>query len=120
MEIAVKKRRGSISPNCFGLRSPVSMLRAILLVAVISLAVKPAIAQVAIDSTVSADQGTASTTVETAPFSTHAVNELLLAFVSSDYVSAANTTVMAISVGGVTRPLVQRTTLPSRTTALWI
>ncbi len=95
------------------------MLRAILLVAVISLAVKPAIAQVAIDSTVSADQGTASTTVETAPFSTHAVNELLLAFVSSDYVSGANTTVMGISVGGLTWALVQRTNVQSGTAEIW-
>src|ERR1700730_14330884 len=42
-------------------------------------------AAIAIDRTVSKDQGTASTTVATAPFSTTSGNELLLAFVASDY-----------------------------------
>src|SRR5258708_11841552 len=119
MEIPVKKRRGSIYPNCFGLRSPVSMLRAILLVAVISVGLKPPIAKVAFAPTVSADQGTASTTVATAPSPAEAVTELLRAFVSSDYVSGANTTVMGISVGGLTWALVQRTNVQSGTAEIW-
>ena len=42
-------------------------------------------AAVSIDRTVSGDGTTASTTVSTPPISTSSTNELLLAFVSTDY-----------------------------------
>src|SRR6516225_5469299 len=45
----------------------------------------------AIDTAVSTDRSTSATTIATPAFSTHATNELLLAFVSADDVSAGNT-----------------------------
>src|SRR4026209_883912 len=66
-------------------------------------------AAISIDVTVSRDQGTASTTPTTARFSTSAANELLLAFVSTDYQSGTNTTVTGVTGGGLTWVLVRRT-----------
>jgi len=73
----------------------------------------------AIDAKVSKDGTTASTTVATAAFSTTATNELLLAFVSTDYLSGANTTVTGISGGGLTWVLVVRTNVQSGTAEIW-
>jgi hypothetical protein len=72
----------------------------------------------AIDAKVSKD-GTASTTVATAAFSTTSANELLLAFVTTDYLSGANTTVTGISGGGLTWVLVVRTNVQSGTAEIW-
>src|SRR5690242_14080555 len=52
-----------------------------------------AAAGIAIDAKVFADKGAASPTVATAAFSTASGNELLLALISTDYLSGANTTV---------------------------
>jgi hypothetical protein len=74
---------------------------------------------ISIDTTVSGDQGTASTTVATPAFSTAYGKELLLAFISSDYLSGANTTVTGISGAGLTWELVLRTNVQLGTSEIW-
>jgi hypothetical protein len=73
----------------------------------------------AIDAKVSKDAAAASTTVATAAFSTVASNELLLAFVSADYISGTNTTVTRISGAGLNWVLVLRTNVQSGTAEIW-
>jgi hypothetical protein len=68
---------------------------------------------------ISTDKGTASTTVSTPQFSTASGNQLLLAFVATDYVSAANTTVTSISGAGLTWALVVRANGQSGTSEIW-
>ncbi|MBV9998837.1 MAG: hypothetical protein JO015_06955, partial [Verrucomicrobia bacterium] len=72
---------------------------------------------IAIDATISRDQSTASIT--TPAFSTTSSNELLLAFVSTDYLSGANTTVTGVSGGGLTWALVRRTNVQSGSSEIW-
>jgi len=72
---------------------------------------------IAIDATISRDQSTAPIT--TPAFSTTSGNELLLAFVATDYISGANTTVTGVSGGGLTWALVRRTNVQSGTTEIW-
>ena len=74
---------------------------------------------IAIDAKVSKDGTTASTTLTTAAFSTVASNELLLAFVSTDYISGRNTTVKSISGAGLTWGLVLRTNVQKGTAEIW-
>ena len=73
----------------------------------------------AIDAQVSADQGTAKSTVSTVPFSTVAGNELLLAFIATDYTSGTNTTVKSVIGGGLTWVLVVRSNKQSGTSEIW-
>jgi hypothetical protein len=65
----------------------------ITLLALALFGIPPVWAAVSIDRTVSGDGTTASTTVSTPPISTSSTNELLLAFVLTDYLSGSNTTV---------------------------
>lgn len=74
---------------------------------------------ISIDATASGDQGTASTTVTTSAFSTTSGSELLLAFISSDYLSGANTTVTSIAGAGLTWELVLRTNVQRGTSEIW-
>ena len=60
-----------------------------------------------------------SSTISTASFSTKSGNELLLAFVSADYISGANTTVTGVSGGGLNWVLVRRTNVQSGTSEIW-
>src|SRR5215831_2405833 len=60
------------------------------------------------DVTVSTDGTSASTTIKSSAFSTAVGNELLLAFVTGDYISGTNTTVTGITGGGLTWVLVVR------------
>ena len=79
-------------------------------------------ATLSIDSTVFKDNNTASTTIVTSAFSTTSANELLLAFVGSDYQpsqSSANVTVTGITGGGLTWVLVRRTNTQSGTAEIW-
>ena len=69
------------------------------------------------DATVSTDQSTSA--ISTAPFSTTSANELLLAFISTDYLSGPNTTVTGVSGGGLTWVLVRRTNVQSGTSEIW-
>ena len=77
-------------------------------------------AAIAIDvTTIFKDQSPKSATVTTPNFSTAAANELLLAFVSADYLSGPNTTVTSVSGGGLTWVLVRRTNVQRGTAEIW-
>jgi hypothetical protein len=76
-------------------------------------------AGLAIDANASKDGTTASTTIATPAFSTASANELLLAFVATDYLSGANTSVSSISGGGLTWNLVKRTNVQSGDAEIW-
>jgi len=71
------------------------------------------------DVTVSTDAPTAGLTVTSPSFSTTSGNELLLAFISGDYLSGANTTVTGIAGAGLTWTLVVRTNGQSGTAEIW-
>jgi Galactose oxidase-like, Early set domain/Bacterial Ig domain len=73
----------------------------------------------AIDAVVSVDGAGSSTTIATAAFSTTAGNELLLAFVATDYLGGTNTTVTGVSGAGLTWQLVKRTNAQSGTSEIW-
>jgi hypothetical protein len=76
-------------------------------------------AAIAIDARVSTDRTPASKTIVSPAFSTTASNELLLAFVATDYKSGANTTVTGVSGAGLTWVLVVRTNAESGTSEIW-
>ena len=63
--------------------------------------------------------GAKATTLTSPTFSTAATNELLLAFVATDYLSGANTAVTGVSGGGLTWALVVRTNAQSGTSEIW-
>jgi len=71
------------------------------------------------DANVSNDGASASTTIATPAFSTTSGNELLLAFVATDYISGSNTKVHSITGGGLTWTLVKRTNVQSGTAEIW-
>ena len=81
--------------------------------------VSPAWATIGIDVNTSVDQVSAKTTVTSPAFSTTSGNELLMAFVSTDYLSGTNTQVSSISGGGLTWALVVRTNAQSGTSEIW-
>jgi hypothetical protein len=72
-----------------------------------------------IDANVSKDQSTTSTTITSPTFATTAANELLLAFVTSDYLAGANTTVTGVTGAGLTWQLVGRTNVQAGTSEIW-
>jgi hypothetical protein len=84
-----------------------------------SLLANSAGAAIAIDANVSVNQATAKTTVATTAFSTTSGNELLLAFVSTDYLSGTNTQVNGVAGGGLTWALVARANGQSGTSEIW-
>ena len=73
----------------------------------------------AIDAVVSADQPNSVTTVTTSAFSTTAGNELLLAFIATDYLGGTNTTITGVSGAGLTWQLGQRTNVQSCSSEIW-
>ncbi len=75
-------------------------------------------APLAIDTEASIDKTTASATVGL-PISTTSSNELLLAFIGTDYLSGTNTTVTKIAATGLTWVLVKRTNVQSGTSEIW-
>lgn len=75
-------------------------------------------AGLAIDVKVFKD-GTKATTIASPAFSTTAANELVLAFVTTDYLSGTNTTVTGIAGGGLTWTLVVRTNVQSGGSEVW-
>ena len=91
---------------------------AIVLVAIL-FTIPPAWGAISIDVRASGDGTTASTTVSTPLFSTTSANELLLAFVSTDYLSGSNTTVQSITGGGLTWVLVKRSNVQSGSSEIW-
>jgi hypothetical protein len=85
-------------------------------------AMAPPPAAIKIDANVSKDQVPGSATVTTPGFSTTFANEMLLAFVGSDYQpsqSAANVFVTSVSGGGLTWQLVKRTNTQGGTAEIW-
>src|SRR5262249_3181474 len=72
-----------------------------------------------IDAKTSFDQVTASSTVVSPSFSTVSNNELFLAFVSTDYISGANTTVTNVTGAGLSWTLVKRTNTQAGTAEIW-
>jgi outer membrane protein assembly factor BamB len=73
----------------------------------------------AIDANVSTDGTTAKTTISTPAFSTKAANELIVAFVATDYLSGTNTTVASVAGGGLNWALVKRTNVQSGGAEIW-
>jgi len=73
----------------------------------------------AIDVVVPVDRGSASATITTPLFSTHAASELLLAFVSADYLGGSNTTVQSVSGAGLTWTRVVRSNAQAGTSEIW-
>jgi hypothetical protein len=74
---------------------------------------------ITLDVNKSQDGAKASTTIASPAFSTGTTNELLLAFVSVDYLSGINTTVTGISGAGLTWTLVKRTNVQSGSAEIW-
>src|SRR3984893_10122860 len=77
-----------------------------------------AAAVLAIDANVSTD-GIKATTVASPIFSTRSGNELLVAFIATDYLGGANTTVTSLSGGGLTWALAVRANGQSGTSEIW-
>ena len=104
--------------NAKGQRS-IFLIWRLLLGGLLLLVTNSAWAAVAVDATISRDQSTRSTTATTSSFSTTSGNELLLAFISTDYMSGTNTTVRSVTGGGLTWVLVRRTNVQSGTAEIW-
>jgi hypothetical protein len=91
-----------------------------LLVAVLGFTfTSPAHGAIAIDANVSANQSPAKITVASPAFSTVSGNELLLAFLETDYLSGSNTTVSGVAGAGLTWVLVVRTNTQSGSSEIW-
>jgi len=65
------------------------------------------------------NRSTNATTLVSGAFSTTSANELLLAFISADYRTGANTTVTGVAGGGLTWVLVKRTNTQSGSSEIW-
>ena len=74
---------------------------------------------IALDVNKSADGTAASTTIASPVLSTAVSNELILAFISTDYLGGTNTTVKSIAGGGLTWTLVRRTNAQLGTSEIW-
>jgi hypothetical protein len=86
----------------------------------VNFTIAPAPTGLAMDVQISADQGSTSvSTVTTPTFSTTAGNELLLAFVTGDYLSGPNTTVTSMTGGGLTWQLVIRQNTQPGNSEIW-
>ncbi|HMF95665.1 MAG TPA: Ig-like domain-containing protein [Vicinamibacterales bacterium] len=73
----------------------------------------------AIDAVKWIDRSSRSSTLATGTFSTTSGNELLLAFISTDWRSGPNTTVKNVAGAGLTWVLVQRTNVQSGSAEIW-
>jgi len=72
-----------------------------------------------IDAVVWTDGSSNQSTIASPVFSTAAPNELLLAFVATDYLSGPNTTVTGVTGAGLTWALVGRTNVRAGTSEIW-
>ena len=94
-------------------------MRRLLVVALLA-TIGQAQGQITLDAKISGDQASSSSsTVATPAFSTAFGNELLLAFVATDFRSGSNTTVQSISGAGLTWALVVRTNSQKGTSEIW-
>lgn len=73
----------------------------------------------AIDANLSTNSTSANNSVSTGAFSTASANELLLAYVATDWKSGSNTVVNSVSGGGLSWSLVKRTNVQSGTAEIW-
>jgi hypothetical protein len=73
----------------------------------------------AIDVQVWTDQAAAVSPIISPAFSTSQPNELLLAFIATDYNTGTNTSVTSVSGGGLTWVLVARTNVQAGTSEIW-
>ena len=74
---------------------------------------------ITLDVNKSLDGAAASATIASQTFSTASSNELILAFVATDFVSGTNTTVKSVAGGGLTWALVERTNAQSGSAEIW-
>lgn len=95
------------------------MIRSLSVFVSILLAPAAAHAAIGVDINKSTDRSSASTTVASPALSTAAGNELLLAFIATDYLSGTNTTVKSVAGGGLTWVLAVRTNGQSGTSEIW-
>jgi outer membrane biosynthesis protein TonB len=72
-----------------------------------------------LDAKAFADQGSPSSTVVSSAFSTSSPNELLLAFIATDYVSGANTSVTTVTGAGLNWVLAVRTNVQGGSSEIW-
>jgi hypothetical protein len=72
----------------------------------------------AMDTKISTDSGRVST-IASPQFSTNFANELLLAFISTDYLGGSNVTVTEVNGAGLVWVLVARTNAQSGTSEIW-
>ncbi len=73
----------------------------------------------AIDANVSKNSASSSTSISTPAFSTTSTNDLLLAYIATDWKSGSNTVVNSVSGGGLNWSLVKRTNVQSGTAEIW-
>jgi Domain of unknown function (DUF4082)/Bacterial Ig domain len=73
----------------------------------------------AVDTVAWTDDGTAGLTVISPTFSTSTGNELVLAFVATDYSSGTNTSVTGVTGAGLTWTLVGRSNVQAGTSEIW-
>jgi len=81
--------------------------------------VNPVAGAPAIDALVSVDQPNNQGTVTSPVFSTTTGNQLLLAFVATDYLGGTNTTVTGVTGGGLTWALAGRTNVQAGSSEVW-
>jgi len=112
------KREVSNSSRRSGTRKRMPVIRYLVL---LLFALSPGLAfgAIAADVTVSKDGASASTSIASPVFTTSAVNEQLLAFISTDYLSGANTTVKTVTGAGLTWSLIKRTNAQSGGAEIW-
>lgn len=88
-------------------------------VAAVNFTASTSVNSIQLDVTTSLDAAKASTTIASPAFSTAASNELIVAFVSTDYTSGTNTTVKSVAGGGLTWTLVQRANVQKGSAEIW-
>src|SRR5664279_1934415 len=76
-------------------------------------------ASIAIDANASANGAASSSSITSPAITTTSGNELLLAFIATDYVSGTNTKVNSVTGGGLTWVLVKRTNVQSGSSEIW-
>jgi len=77
------------------------------------------VASIVRDVAVSQNGALASTTIASPVFTTSSGNEQLLAFIATDYLTGANTTVKSVTGGGLTWTLIQRANAQSGSAEIW-
>ncbi len=116
-QVCRETRQEKFSPLVMGARA--LLTGALLLSLFFAFAGRAAFAQIAADVTVVKDGSSSSTTIATPAFNTAVSNELILAFVATDYKSGTNTTVKSIAGGSLTWNLVKRANAQSGTAEIW-